>query len=60
MEQKPPAPHCSRCNARWQKSGTTHCWSGDPETRPPAPADSTSIRQTPPGCLKPSWNTTSE
>ena len=39
MEQKPPAPHCSRCNVRWQKSGTTHCWSGDPETRPPAPAD---------------------
>ncbi|HSH70490.1 MAG TPA: DUF1847 domain-containing protein [Deferrisomatales bacterium] len=39
MDRKPPAPHCSRCNARWQKSGTTHCWSGDSENRPPAPAD---------------------
>lgn len=35
----PPAPHCSVCASRWQKSGTTHCWSGDPETRPPAPKD---------------------
>ena len=39
MKEQPPAPHCSRCNARWQKSGTTHCWSGGAENRPPAPAD---------------------
>ena len=36
MKEQPPAPHCSRCNARWQKSGTTHCWSGASENRPPA------------------------
>ena len=28
---------CSRCGAVWQKQGTTHCWSGDPATRPPKP-----------------------
>jgi len=39
MPKQPPEPHCSRCNTRWQKSGTTHCWSGDPETRLAAPAD---------------------
>jgi uncharacterized metal-binding protein len=31
------APSCSRCSAVWQKSGTTNCWSGDPETAPPRP-----------------------
>lgn len=30
---------CGKCNAVWEKSGTTHCWSGDPETRPPQPAN---------------------
>jgi uncharacterized metal-binding protein len=30
---------CSRCSAVWQKSGTTNCWSGNPETAPPRPAN---------------------
>uniref|UniRef100_C6E7Z0 DUF1847 domain-containing protein n=1 Tax=Geobacter sp. (strain M21) TaxID=443144 RepID=C6E7Z0_GEOSM len=30
---------CSRCSAVWQKSGTTNCWSGDPETAPPRPGN---------------------
>lgn len=33
------AVSCSRCNAVWQKSGTTNCWSGNPETAPPRPAN---------------------
>ena len=28
---------CSRCSSVWQKSGTTNCWSGDPDTAPPRP-----------------------
>ena len=30
---------CSRCSAVWQKSGTTNCWSGDPQTAPPRPGN---------------------
>ena len=30
---------CSRCSTVWQKSGTTNCWSGDPETAPPRPGN---------------------
>jgi uncharacterized metal-binding protein len=30
---------CSRCSAVWQKSGTTNCWSGNPETAPPRPGN---------------------
>ncbi|GFO54057.1 hypothetical protein GMSM_10640 [Geomonas sp. Red276] len=33
------AVSCSRCSAVWQKSGTTNCWSGDPETAPPRPGN---------------------
>ena len=40
MEKKQTeAVTCSRCNAVWQKSGTTNCWSGDPETAPPRPGN---------------------
>jgi len=28
---------CAHCSAVWGKSGTTHCWSGDPEKGPPRP-----------------------
>jgi uncharacterized metal-binding protein len=28
---------CAHCSAVWAKSGTTHCWSGDPEKGPPQP-----------------------
>jgi uncharacterized metal-binding protein len=37
-EEKKPLS-CSRCSAVWQKVGTTHCWSGDPENRPAQPAN---------------------
>jgi len=30
---------CARCSAVWQKSGTTNCWSGNPETAPPRPGN---------------------
>jgi uncharacterized metal-binding protein len=30
---------CARCSAVWQKSGTTNCWSNDPATAPPRPAN---------------------
>ena len=30
---------CSSCNHAWQKNGTTNCWSGDPTTAPPRPAN---------------------
>ena len=30
-------PTCSACSAIWRASGTTNCWSGDPETAPPRP-----------------------
>jgi uncharacterized metal-binding protein len=29
---------CSKCSAVWQKSGTTNCWSNDPDTAPARPA----------------------
>lgn len=29
---------CGTCGAVWQKSGTTNCWSNDPEKRPTKPA----------------------
>jgi uncharacterized metal-binding protein len=29
---------CGRCGAVWRKSGTTNCWSADPEQAPPKPA----------------------
>jgi uncharacterized metal-binding protein len=32
-------PSCSRCSAVWQKSGSTNCWSGNPETAPPRPGN---------------------
>ncbi len=28
---------CGRCGAVWQKTGTTNCWSSDPQKRPPKP-----------------------
>ena len=28
---------CSACSAVWRTSGTTNCWSGDPQTAPPRP-----------------------
>lgn len=37
--QETATPSCSRCSAVWQKSGTTNCWSGNPETAPPRPAN---------------------
>ncbi len=30
---------CSQCSKTWQKRGTTHCWSNDPETMPPKPGN---------------------
>ncbi|MBI1921422.1 MAG: DUF1847 domain-containing protein [Geobacter sp.] len=30
---------CARCSAVWQKNGVTNCWSGDPATAPPRPAN---------------------
>lgn len=30
---------CSQCSKTWQKSGTTNCWSNDPETMPPKPGN---------------------
>lgn len=36
---KAPGVSCSRCSAVWQKSGTTNCWSGDPQTAPPRPGN---------------------
>ncbi|UCF90690.1 MAG: DUF1847 domain-containing protein [Desulfobacterales bacterium] len=29
---------CSQCSGVWHKSGKTHCWSGDPASKPPTPA----------------------
>ncbi len=28
---------CGLCSQVWQKKGTTNCWSGDPDKRPPQP-----------------------
>jgi uncharacterized metal-binding protein len=30
---------CSQCGKVWQKNGTTHCWSNDPQTSPPQPGN---------------------
>lgn len=38
-EEKAVEVSCSRCSAVWQKSGTTNCWSGNPETAPPRPGN---------------------
>lgn len=38
-EETAAAVSCSRCNAVWQKNGTTNCWSGDPGTAPPRPGN---------------------
>lgn len=35
---------CSRCSAVWQKSGSTNCWSGNPDTAPPKPGNCPSAR----------------
>lgn len=38
MSEETPTS-CSKCNAVWQKLGTTNCWSGDPATAPPIPGN---------------------
>lgn len=38
-KEKAAEVSCSRCSAVWQKTGTTNCWSGSPETAPPRPAN---------------------
>ena len=38
-KEQADAVSCSRCSAVWQKSGTTNCWSGNPETAPPRPGN---------------------
>ena len=38
-KEKANAVSCSHCSAVWQKSGTTNCWSGNPETAPPRPGN---------------------
>ncbi len=30
---------CAKCSAVWRSSGTTNCWSGNPETAPPKPGN---------------------
>ena len=30
---------CSKCSAAWRKSGSTNCWSSDPENKPPKPGN---------------------
>jgi uncharacterized metal-binding protein len=30
---------CSKCSAAWRKSGSTNCWSSDPETPPAKPGN---------------------
>ncbi|MBT0651935.1 DUF1847 domain-containing protein [Geomobilimonas luticola] len=39
MSDEKKLPGCAACSAVWQKSGTTNCWSGDPSTAPPRPAN---------------------
>ncbi len=36
-EEKPVS--CASCSVVWQKSGTTNCWSSDPDTAPPRPGN---------------------
>ena len=38
-DEKPAAVSCGNCSSVWQKSGTTNCWSGNPETAPPRPGN---------------------
>jgi uncharacterized metal-binding protein len=30
---------CSKCSAAWRKSGSTNCWSSDPDNPPPKPGN---------------------
>ena len=30
---------CSKCSAAWRKSGSTNCWSSDPDNKPPKPGN---------------------
>ena len=30
---------CSKCSAAWRKSGSTNCWSTDPDNQPPKPGN---------------------
>ena len=30
---------CSKCSAAWRKSGSTNCWSTDPDNKPPKPGN---------------------
>jgi uncharacterized metal-binding protein len=30
---------CSKCSAAWRKTGTTNCWYGDPDNKPPKPGN---------------------
>jgi len=39
MGEENAAVSCSRCSAVIQKSGTTNCWSGDPNQAPPKPGN---------------------
>lgn len=36
---------CSKCSSVWQNRGTTNCWSGDPASAPPRPANCPSATQ---------------
>lgn len=37
MNEGEASMECGRCAAVWLKTGTTHCWSGDEDRRPPQP-----------------------
>jgi uncharacterized metal-binding protein len=41
-EEKPVS--CAGCSTVWQRSGTTNCWSNDPDTAPPRPPNCPSER----------------
>ena len=38
-DEKAAGVSCTQCSSVWQKSGTTNCWSGNPETAPPRPGN---------------------
>ena len=38
MSEETPVS-CSKCSAVWQKSGTTNCWSNNPDSAPPKPGN---------------------
>jgi uncharacterized metal-binding protein len=38
-KEQADAVSCAHCSTVWQKSGTTNCWSGNPETAPPRPGN---------------------